>query len=490
MPILIVVDNPETWPFDVPNVDVIAARRYLTDPDFARHGNRRVYNLCKSYRYQSLGYYASLLAEARGHRPIPSLLTVQDLRSQAVLRHASEELDDTIQRSLKGLQSDAFTLSIYFARNLAKRYDALCKHLYNRFPAPFLRAEFVRQGARWEMRSLSALPANDIPEEHRSSVVTLAQDFFEGKTQRPPKRARSRYSLAILVDPDEKTPPSNAKALQRFERAAESLGFSVELIEREDIGRLSEFDALFLRTTTNVNHYTYRFAQRATSEGLVVIDSPESILKCSNKVFTAELLERFKIPTPRTLIIHKENMREAPAKIGLPLILKQPDSAFSLGVTKVDSEADYLRQVEELLKSSELVIAQAFMPTAFDWRIGVLEGKPLYACKYFMARRHWQIYNRKDGKEDAGMADAVPVDMVPRQIIRTAVKAADLMGDGLYGVDIKEVDGKPYVIEVNDNPSIDGGLEDAIARESIYDRIAEFFLRRVESAKRTWRTHA
>lgn len=487
MPILIVVDNPEKWPFDVPNVDVIAARKYLTDPDFARHGNRRVYNLCKSYRYQSLGYYVSLLAEARGHRPTPSILTVQDIRSQAVLRLASEELDDTIQRSLKGLQSDQFTLSIYFARNLAKKYDALCKHLYNRFPAPFLRAEFTRVGSRWEIRSLSALEASDIPEEHRPSVVALAQDFFEGKTQRPPKQAKSRYSLAILVDPEEKNPPSNAKALQRFEKAAESLGFSVEFIEREDIGRLSEFDALFIRTTTNVNHYTYRFAQRAESEGLIVIDSPESILKCSNKVFIAELMERFKIATPRTLIIHRENLREAPAKIGLPLILKQPDSSFSLGVTKVETEAEYLTQVENLLKSSELVIAQAFMPTAFDWRVGVLEGKPLYACKYFMARRHWQIYHRKDGKEDTGMADAVPVEAVPRAVLRAAVKAADLMGDGLYGVDLKEVDGKPYIIEVNDNPSIDGGVEDAVARETIYDRVAENFLRRVEAAKRSWR---
>jgi glutathione synthase/RimK-type ligase-like ATP-grasp enzyme len=58
-----------------------------------------------------------------------------------------------------------------------------------------------------------------------------------------------------------------------------------ELIEKEDYGRLAEFDALFIRETTGVNHHTYRFARRAEAEGLVVVDDPQSILKCTNKVY-------------------------------------------------------------------------------------------------------------------------------------------------------------------------------------------------------------
>jgi glutathione synthase/RimK-type ligase-like ATP-grasp enzyme len=73
-----------------------------------------------------------------------------------------------------------------------------------------------------------------------------------------------------------------------------------EYITRADIGRLPEFDALFIRDTTFANHYTYRFSRRATAEGLVVIDDPDSILKCNNKVYLAELLIRHNIPAPRT----------------------------------------------------------------------------------------------------------------------------------------------------------------------------------------------
>ena len=76
---------------------------------------------------------------------------------------------------------------------------------------------------------------------------------------------------------------------------------------REDYGRIAEFDALFLRETTRVDHHTYRFARRAAAEGLVLIDDPESILRCTNKVYQAELFARHKIACPPTMVVHAEN---------------------------------------------------------------------------------------------------------------------------------------------------------------------------------------
>ena len=89
--------------------------------------------------------------------------------------------------------------------------------------------------------------------------------------------------------------PSNERALEKFEKAAERMGHRrCELITATISRRLAEFDALFIRETTSVNHHTYRFARRAAAEGLVVIDDPESIVRCTNKVYLAELLR-----TPR-----------------------------------------------------------------------------------------------------------------------------------------------------------------------------------------------
>ena len=52
-----------------------------------------------------------------------------------------------------------------------------------------------------------------------------------------------------------------------------------------------------------------------------------------------------------------------------------------------------------------------------------------------------------------------------------AVKSAKLMGEGLYGIDIKMVDEKPMVIEINDNPNIDFGVEDEFYGDLIYSTI-------------------
>ena len=484
MTILLVVNNPKNWPLHIPGVVVTSARSYLTDTKFSEDRSAKVFNLCRSYTYQSIGYYVSLLAAARGHKPIPDINTIQDLKSQYVIRAISEEMEEQIQSSFKRLQSRKFTLSIYFGRNTAKQYDSLSLRLFDIFKAPLLRAQFVRDKI-WQLDSIRTISVSDIPENHRKFVIEAATDYFSGRKRRVRKRTIARYDLAVLHNPDEEQPPSNDRALKKFQKAAEAVGLDFELITRDDQHRLAEFDALFIRETTAVNHYTFRLAQRATAEGLVVIDDPNSILKCTNKVYLAELLSRHSIPIPRTVIIHKNNIGNIIKALGLPCVLKQPDSAFSMGVTKIETEDDLNQQVTQLLSKSDLIVAQEFLPTSFDWRIGICDRRPLYVCRYHMARRHWQIIKRDEsGNTSEGEADTLSVGEAPDEVIKTALKAANLIGDGLYGVDLKQVGQKCYIIEVNDNPNIDAGVEDAVLKDALYREIMGIFLKRIEARKR------
>ena len=483
---LFVVSSPERWPIAIEGVELVSARRYLTDPQYASMRNCRVYNLSRSYRYQSLGYYVSLLAEARSHRPLPSVSTIQDLKYQSLFKVVSNELDELIQKSLAPLQSDHFVLSIYFARNVAKRYDKLARHLFNLFPAPLLRASFVKTEDGWELRDISALSTRDVPQEHRSYIVEFAGRYFSKGTGKVLRKKRPRFHMAVLFDSKDPTPPSDEKAIQKFCSAADAVGIGTEIITKDDYGRIAEFDALFIRETTAVNNHTYRFARKAEAEGLVVLDDPTSIVRCTNKVYLAELLGRHGVSTPKTMICHKENLDEVRQTLGFPCILKQPDSSFSQGVVKASSVEEFDEWVNKMLETSDLLIAQEYLKTDFDWRIGVLDRKPLYACKYFMARGHWQIYNNSAGKESndfTGGFETIPVELAPRRVVSTALKAANLIGDGLYGVDLKEDGNKCHIIEVNDNPSIDSGVEDKIIRGALYERIMEVFLRRLEQRR-------
>jgi len=490
MSILIVVNDPRDLPIHFEGSKLVAAKTYLTDPEYASMRGAKVFNLCRSYRYQSTGYYVSLLAAARGHKPVPSISTIQDLKSQTIIRVASGELEDIIQKSLAPIQSGEFTLSIYFGRNVAKRHNRLSRHLFDLFESPFLRATFVmhEKEQKWQLQNINPIAVNDIPEEHRAFVIEVAKEYFQKRRKYTRKKSVARYDIAILSNPNEKEAPSDTKAIDRFVKAAESLGLAAELIDKDDYGRLSEFDALFIRETTSVLHHTYRFARKASAEGLVVIDDPESIVKCTNKVFLAELLERNRMLIPKTVIVHRENAKQVTGMLGLPCILKKPDSSFSQGVIKVETEEELKVNVGKMLERSELIIAQEFLATPFDWRVGIFDRQPLFVCKYYMAKKHWQIIKRDlNGlKTEDGRSETIPVEHAPTGLIRTAVRAANLIGDGFYGVDIKQDGKKYYVIEINDNPNVDSGVEDAVLKDELYLRIMRVMLRRIEHRKKQW----
>jgi glutathione synthase/RimK-type ligase-like ATP-grasp enzyme len=361
---------------------------------------------------------------------------------------------------------------------MAKRYDRLAQALFNHFPAPLLRAEFV-YADQWRLSALKPIAANDIPESHFEFLVEQAQRFLARPRVSSPKRAR--YDLAILYNPDEVDAPSDEKAIQRFIKAAGKVGIAATTIGKGELGRIAEYDALFIRETTAVNHHTYRFASRAEAEGLVVIDDPESIVRCTNKVYQAELFERHNVPCPRTLIVHEDNAKHVGEILGFPCVLKRPDSSFSAGVVKAHNPEELTVHLKAFFQLSDLIVAQEYVPSNFDWRVGVLDRRPLFACKYHMARGHWQIQKAESAtKRRYGKVETVPVETVPSRVIELAVRASSLIGRGLYGLDIKELNGSLRVIEINDNPNIEAGIEDQVLGEELYLVIMRSFYARLE----------
>ena len=205
-------------------------------------------------------------------------------------------------------------------------------------------------------------------------VDQFAIEYFQKDRYVSPKTEDYVYDLGILTNPDEVEPPSNKEAIQLFIEAAQDTGFRVEMITKTDYHRVGEFDAIFIRETTNVNHHTYAFARRAQSEGIAVIDDPDSILRCSNKVYLQELMTVGKIPSPKTIIAHSENRHTLAKEIGFPMVIKTPDSSFSMGVKKANNKEELEKILDTMFEHSDLLIAQEFTPTEFDWRIGILDA--------------------------------------------------------------------------------------------------------------------
>ncbi|WP_038051387.1 RimK family protein [Thioalkalivibrio sp. ALJ1] len=480
---LLLIEQPEDWKPHFPDYPVMLARDYLAHSPVTEGPPLRVINLCRGHRYLSVGYYCSLLAEARHHRVVPTVRTLQDLSRKSIYSLDTGDIDRKVARVLgrrASLQATAFEMIVFFGHCIPEAMQEIAQQLFAIFPAPMFRVEF-RLAGQWRIEALRPLSLQDLTSEQEEAFFA-ALDGYLARRWRKRRGARgARYDLAILQNPEEALPPSNRGALKQFIRHGRALGLEVELIQRRDLTRLAEYDALFIRETTRIDHYTYRFARKAEAEGMVVIDDPDSILRCTNKVYLAELLTAHRIATPRTLIVSRDNLLAAEETIGYPIVLKIPDGSFSRGVFKVENRDELESTARGLFRESDLILAQEFTYTEFDWRIGILNRQPLYACQYFMSRKHWQIVNHAaKGSAREGGFRTLPIEEAPPTVIKTALRAANRIGDGLYGVDLKQTAHGVVVIEVNDNPNLDAGIEDAVLGERLYQRILEDLIRRLD----------
>jgi len=483
--LVIVVEKASDWGSYYPSDNVVAAQDYLKEAISVDDERVQVINLCRSYKYLGIGYYVSLLAEARGHRVIPSVRTINDLRKRALYGLDIEDLNQKLTRFLPegGRDTTDFGILLYFGETSYATLADLGRQVFDTFPCPILRLEFEREKV-WQISAIKPASLHTLADPQEDSFAQALDKFSKKLWRKPRARKKFRYDIAMLSDPAEPMPPSNKRALKQFIEAGKEIGIEVETVTRNDYSRIAEYDGLFIRETTVIDNHTYRFANKAEKEGMVVIDDPGSILKCTNKIYLHDLLKSRKLPTPKTEIIYRDDPRrlaELPDLLGFPIVLKIPDGSFSRGIVKVETIDQLRTAADELFQHTALVLAQEFMFTEFDWRVGILDGQALYACQYFMSRGHWQIYNHgANARQKSGGFKTFPVRDAPADVIKLALKATAPIGDGLYGVDLKQVGERIVVIEMNDNPSIDAGVEDAYLGEDLYRRIMEEFLRRME----------
>lgn len=267
-----------------------------------------------------------------------------------------------------------------------------------------------------------------------------------------------------------------ALALERFKETAGAMGHEFEFIYKKDMNRLSGFDAIFIRANTDPMNTAYVVSRMADSMGKVVIDDPHSIRTCSSKVVLDGLFRQNDIPSPKSLLFDgdysQQSLRHIYDYIGFPIVIKAPYTKFSSHVEKAHDEDEFRDIASRYLKNATPIVLQEFMPTSFDWRVGVLDNKVLYLCKYLMPRGGWKVKSIVNGKHVWG--DTVPIfrKNIPKKIEELAIRVSKCVGDGLYGLDIKEINGQYYCIEINDNPSFYGGLEDGKDHD-IYEKIIE-----------------
>ena len=270
---------------DVPNAEtphkVITTSEYLARPRLFETGRPKLINLSRSYAYQSKGYYASLLAEARGHHVVPTVETMLELREAKLYEHALPELEDALNRCARKADfqpEGEIKLLVCFGISRDPRFEAFGRLLFDWFRCPAL--EVTVEPGHW--LSIDRIRPRTLTRLENGEGVFLREALHQHTKRewRDPKaRSIAKYDLAVLFDPNEKMAPTSAASIKYFARIAEKMSVDVEPITKRQLAELAEYDGLFIRETTSIDNHTYRFALRAWQEGMPVIDDPISMIR-------------------------------------------------------------------------------------------------------------------------------------------------------------------------------------------------------------------
>lgn len=288
--------------------------------------------------------------------------------------------------------------------------------------------------------------------------------------------------IACFVEKYNFSDPREEKALNNFRRTAQSFGHEFNFMFRENISQIPEYDAVFIRATTDPLFTSYVVSKTATELGLRVVDDPESIQICGNKIHQYALFKKHDVSHIPTVFINKEDMHHRRLtqifrEFGKPVVIKAPYTSFSRYVEKAACETSFRDVAKRFFRKSDVVAVQQFMPTTFDWRVGVLNHEVLYVCKYMIPKGRWKHGAKRRGKPTFvwGRTVALKRENAPTPLKDLALKACKVIGHGLYGVDIKEANGNYVVVEVNDNPSIYAGYED-LRNKDLYGKIISYLV--------------
>ncbi|MCZ7400135.1 MAG: RimK family alpha-L-glutamate ligase [Candidatus Methanoperedens sp.] len=267
---------------------------------------------------------------------------------------------------------------------------------------------------------------------------------------------------------------SENRALLKFKSTAESMGHSFEFVFKDDISKIRDYDALFIRATTDPSSSAYIVSRLAEQSGIKVIDDPHSIRTCSNKAILHDLFLKNNIPAPKSILFHGDyaagTLDTIFKTLGFPVIIKTPYTRFSSHVEKANNESEFIELTKHLLRKAKVLVLQEYIKSDFDWRVGVLRNEVLYLCKYCIPEGGWKVKSKINGRNVWGDTIALPRESIAPELKDICISLSKCVGNGLYGLDVKETDSGYKVIEINDNPSIYDGYEDSVDTD-IYEKI-------------------
>ncbi|MEJ2478546.1 MAG: RimK family alpha-L-glutamate ligase [Desulfobacterales bacterium] len=215
---------------------------------------------------------------------------------------------------------------------------------------------------------------------------------------------------------------------------------------------LSHYDAVLPRIGASITYYGTAVVRQFEQMDVFCGNSSSGINNSRDKLRCLQILSRHQIGLPETAFVRdKKDILPAIERVGgAPVIIKLLRGTQGIGVLLAES-VKAAEAIIELLQSQEQnVLIQKFVSESKgrDIRAFVVGGQVVGAMRRVAQGQEFRSNVHRGGRAEPVILDSVYED--------TAVRAAQIMGLRIAGVDILEAETGPQIVEVNSSPGLEG----------------------------------
>ena len=220
--------------------------------------------------------------------------------------------------------------------------------------------------------------------------------------------------------------------------------------------RLSTYDAVIPRIGASITFYGLAVMRQFEQMGVSTLNSALGIARSRDKLHSMQILSRHEIGLPQTAFVtRKDDVLGAIQRVGgAPVIIKLIEGTQGVGVILADTVKVAQAIVETLQSTKQNVLIQKFVKESKgrDIRAFVVGDRVVGAMRRQAQGDEFRSNVHRGGK-------VTPVEL-PQTYAETAVRAAQILGLRVAGVDMLEGHDGPQIMEVNSSPGLEG-IEEA-----------------------------
>lgn len=259
----------------------------------------------------------------------------------------------------------------------------------------------------------------------------------------------------------------NSYSTRRLREAAEQRGHKVKVLNTLKFAidlekglpnlyfrqkKLSQYDAVLPRIGASITYFGTAVVRQFEQMDVFCANTSASISNSRDKLRSLQILSRHQIGIPKTTFVRdKRDVMPAIARVGgAPVVIKLLEGTQGIGVLLAESERSAEAIVELLQSQKQNVLIQKFVAESKgrDIRAFVVGDRVVAAM-----RRVAQGQEFRSNVHRGGIAEAVTLDA---EYSETAVRAAQILGLRVAGVDMLEGKTGPQIMEVNSSPGLEG----------------------------------